>query len=63
MLIDKQGKTVNVPRGVQGHTPKGQPRWPDIAVLAPLREILVPSQKSSGKLFRLGERAVLKCFA
>ena len=58
MLFNSKGKVVHVQRGVQGHTPKGQPRWHDIAVLAPLREVLVPTAgHRDGKLFKLGTRA------
>ena len=60
MLIDSNGKIVQVGHNVRGHSAKGEPNHHAIAVLAPLREVLEPSTMKCGDMFRLGTRAKLK---
>lgn len=57
MLIDPNGKIVQVGHNVRGHSVKGEPNWHAIAVLAPLRELHVPSTNKCGDMFKLSTRA------
>lgn len=61
MLMNSQGKQVRVAPHVRGHDSKGRPDRNGIAILAPLRELHVPStgHKDRG-LFKLETRAKVK---
>lgn len=49
MLINKQGKVVNVPPHVRS-----------AEALAPLREVLIPASNKCGDMFKISTRARLR---